>query len=109
GNRYHQGIVIDIQNKKEAEDKLHKSEEKYRRIVETAGKGFLLMDENMKVVDLNAAFSRMVGISPRKIIGKRLIDMVTEEYHALFTGGGEIHVTILKSAFPTSGNDTGHD
>jgi len=89
GDRYHQGIVIDIQHKKEAEDKLHKSEEKYRRIVETAGKGFLLMDENMKIVDLNAAFSRMVGMSPRKIIGKRLIDMITEEYHALFTGGGE--------------------
>jgi len=80
GNRYHQGIVIDIQLKKEAEDKLHKSEEKYRRIVETAGKGFLLMDENMKIVDLNAAYCRMVGIAPGKIIGKRLIDIVTEEY-----------------------------
>ena len=37
GNRYHQGIVIDIHQRKEAEDKVHKSEEKYRRIVETAG------------------------------------------------------------------------
>ncbi|MCK5248866.1 MAG: PAS domain S-box protein, partial [Spirochaetaceae bacterium] len=89
GNRYHQGIVIDIHQKKEAEDKVHKSEEKYRRIVETAGEGFLLMDEYMKIVDLNAAYSRMVGISRNKVIGKSLFDMVTEEYHALFTTDGE--------------------
>jgi len=69
--------------------KVHKSEEKYRRIVETAGEGFLLMDEYMKIVDLNVAYSRMVGISRNKIIGKSLFDMVTEEYHALFTTDGE--------------------
>jgi len=89
GNRYHQGIVIDIDQKKEAEDKVHKNEEKYRRIVETAEEGFLLMDEYMKIVDLNAAYSRMVGISRNKIIGKSLFDMVTKEYHALFTTDGE--------------------
>jgi sigma-B regulation protein RsbU (phosphoserine phosphatase) len=89
GNRYHQGIVIDIHQKKEAEEKVNKSEEKYRRIVETTGEGFLLMDEYMKIVDLNAAYSRMVGISRRKIIGKSLLDMVTEENHALFTTDGE--------------------
>ncbi len=89
GNRYHQGIVIDIHQRKEAEDKVHKSEEKYRRIVETAGEGFLLMDENMKIVDLNAAYSRMVGISRNKIIGKSLLDMVAEEYQTFFTSDGE--------------------
>ena len=89
GNRYHQGIVIDIHQKKEAEDKLHKSEEKYRRIVETAGEGFLLMDENMKIVDLNAAYSQMVGISQDKIIGKSIFDMVPEEYQAFFTTNGD--------------------
>ena len=89
GNRYHQGIVIDIHQRKEAEDKVHKSEEKYRRIVETAGEGFLLMDENMKIVDLNAAYSRMVGISRNKIIGKSLLDMVAEEYQTFFTTDGK--------------------
>jgi phosphoserine phosphatase RsbU/P len=89
GNRYHQGIVIDIHQRKEAEEKVHKSEEKYRRIVETAGEGFLLMDENMTIVDLNAAYSRMVGVPQSKIVGKRFFDMVSEEYQALFTTDGE--------------------
>jgi len=89
GNRYHQGIVIDIHQRKEAEDKVRLSEEKYRRIVETAGEGFLLMDENMKIVDFNTAYSRMVNILPDKIIGTFFFDMVTEECQAFFTNHGE--------------------
>ena len=85
GNRFHQGMVIDIHQRKEAEEKVHKS----RRIVETAGEGFLLMDETMKIVDLNAAYSRMVGFPRGKIIGKHLFDMVSEEYQALFTTHGK--------------------
>jgi sigma-B regulation protein RsbU (phosphoserine phosphatase) len=89
GKRYHQGIVIDIHQRKEAEDKVRLSEEKYRRIVETAGEGFLLMDENMKIVDLNAAYSRMVNILPDKIIGKFFSDMVSEDCQVFFTTHGE--------------------
>jgi len=89
GIRYHQGIVIDIHQRKEAEDKVRLSEEKYRRIVETAGEGFLLMAENMKIVDLNAAYSRMVNRLPDKIIGQFFIDMVSDESQSFFATHGE--------------------
>ncbi|MBT8344925.1 MAG: PAS domain-containing protein, partial [Desulfofustis sp.] len=40
GNKIHnQGILIDITERRRAEEKLKKSEEKFRRIVETAGEG----------------------------------------------------------------------
>jgi sigma-B regulation protein RsbU (phosphoserine phosphatase) len=78
GTRYHQGIVIDIHRRKEAEDQLRKSEEKYRRIVETAGEGFLLMDATWKITDINAAFRRMLALTPEAIIGKSLIDLIPE-------------------------------
>ena len=68
GIRYHQGIVIDIHRRKEAEEKLRKSEEKYRRIVETTGEGFLLMDESLKIVDCNSAYARMVGLTREELI-----------------------------------------
>ena len=80
GTRYHQGIVIDIHRRKEAEEKLRRSEEKYRRIVETAGEGFLLMDDALKVVDLNAAFAEMIGRSREALIGKRLFQTTSFEY-----------------------------
>jgi sigma-B regulation protein RsbU (phosphoserine phosphatase) len=89
GVRYHQGIVIDIHRRKEAEEKVRKSEEKYRRIVETAGEGFLLMDETLKIVDLNNAYCRMVGYSRNELIGKSLLKMVTEDYRQFFSAKRE--------------------
>jgi sigma-B regulation protein RsbU (phosphoserine phosphatase) len=89
GVRYHQGIVIDIHSRKEAEEKVRKSEEKYRRIVETAGEGFLLMDETLKIVDLNNAYCRMVGYLRNELMGKSFLNMVTEEYRQFFSAEQE--------------------
>jgi sigma-B regulation protein RsbU (phosphoserine phosphatase) len=89
GVHYHQGIVIDIHRRKEAEEKVRKSEEKYRRIVETASEGFLLMDETLKVVDLNNSYCRMVGYSRNQLIGKSLLNMVTEDYRHFFSAKRE--------------------
>jgi sigma-B regulation protein RsbU (phosphoserine phosphatase) len=79
GTRYHQGIVIDIHRRKEAEDQLRRSEEKYRRIVETAGEGFLLMDKTWKITDINATFRHMLELPPDAIIGRRLTDLIPED------------------------------
>ena len=64
GNKiFNQGIVVDITERKLAEDNLRKSEEKFRRIVETAGEGFILMDEDLHIMDVNDAYCRMLGYS----------------------------------------------
>ncbi len=75
-----EGISIDITDKKHAEQQLRQSEEKYRRIVETAGEGFLLMDEDLTIVDLNEAYCRMIGYAPDEILGKSPLDFSTEEF-----------------------------
>jgi len=85
GIRYHQGIVIDIHRRKEAEEKLRKSEEKYRRIVETTAEGFLLMDKNLIIVDMNNAYGRMTGYSKKELIGKSLLDLATEKYRVFLS------------------------
>ena len=59
---------------------LRKSEEKYRRIVETAGEGFLLMDEDLVITDVNDAYCNMIGYSRAELIGKTPFDLATEEY-----------------------------
>lgn len=85
GERFHQGIVIDIHERKEAEEKLLKSEEKYRRIVETAGEGFLLMDKDMRVIDLNSTYTDMVGLSRTELIGQLASVMVEEGHQHLWS------------------------
>lgn len=86
GIRYHQGILIDIHRRKVAEEKLRKSEEKYRRIVETAGEGFLLMDKSLTIVDLNSAYARMVGCSRSKLIGQKPFAADSEEFLQFWIG-----------------------
>ena len=81
GNKTHnQGILVDITERKLAEDELRKSEEKFRRIVETAGEGFLLMDENLRIVDVNEAYSRLLGYSREELIGKTPLDLATDDF-----------------------------
>lgn len=80
GERFHQGIIVDVHERKEAEEKLRRSEEKYRRIVDTAGEGFLLMDENLCIVDLNTAFARMVGREKDDLYGTNPFAQGTGEY-----------------------------
>ncbi len=75
---YNQGILIDITVRKTAEEKLRKSEEKFRRIVETAAEGFLLMDEDLQIVDVNEAYCRMVGYAKKELIGKTPFDLMTD-------------------------------
>ncbi len=81
GNKtYNQGILVDITERMLAEEKLRKSEEKFRRIVETAGEGFILMDENLTIVDVNDAYCRLLGYSRAELLGKTPMDLATEEF-----------------------------
>ena len=59
---------------------LRKSEEKYRRIVETAGEGFVLTDENLIIVDVNEACCRLLGYPREYILGKRPYEMASQEF-----------------------------
>lgn len=80
GNKTHnQGILIDITERKVAEEKLQKSEEKFRRIVETASEGFLLMNEDLTIVDVNNAYCRMLGYAREELLGKTPFDLASDE------------------------------
>jgi PAS domain S-box-containing protein len=65
-----------------AEQEVQKREEKYRRIVETAGEGFLLMDQNLIINDVNAAFCKLIGFNRSEIIGKTPLDFSKENFKA---------------------------
>ena len=87
GNKIHnQGILVDITERKVAEDALRKSEEKFRRIVETAAEGFILMDEDLVIFEVNDAYCKMLGYSREEIIGKRPIDLATDEFRHFILG-----------------------
>jgi phosphoserine phosphatase RsbU/P len=81
GNKTHnQGILVDITERMISEEKLRKSEEKFRRIVETAAEGFVLMDENLSITEVNDAYCTMTGFSREELIGKTPLDLATDEF-----------------------------
>lgn len=85
GLRYYQGIVIDINDQKVTEEKLRKSEEKYRRIVETAGEGFLLMDEAFNVIDHNSAYAEILGYPGKDLTSHPPLGIDPHKFLQLFS------------------------
>ena len=63
-----------------AERQVRASEDKYRRIVETAGEGFILMDDNHRILDVNESFCRLLGFARDEVIGRRPFDFGTEDF-----------------------------
>ncbi len=86
---HNQGILIDITKRKLAEDALRKSEEKFRRIVETATEGFLLMDEKFVIVDVNNGCCRLLGYGRAELIGRTPLDFFTDQFRQVMSSNRE--------------------
>ncbi len=69
----------DITERRKAENKLRKSEEQYRTLIETANEGFWLMDENHVTVHVNEAMTKMIGYSETEMVGERVEKFFFEE------------------------------
>jgi sigma-B regulation protein RsbU (phosphoserine phosphatase) len=86
---YNQGIMIDVTPRRLAEEALRKNEEKFRRIVETAGEGFVLMDDHLRIVEVNDSYCRMLGYRRDEILGKTTFDLATDEFRQFIYGSRE--------------------
>lgn len=75
------GEIEEARQRIEAQEKaLRKSEEKFRRIVQTAGEGFILLDRDLAVLHVNDAYSSMTGYSRAEMIGKTQKKLRREEF-----------------------------
>lgn len=61
---------------------LIESEAKYRRIVDTANEGILILDEHAEVVFLNAHLAKMLGYTLDELQGHHVTDFMLQEYLA---------------------------
>jgi PAS domain S-box-containing protein len=64
-------IVTDVTRRRETQQALEKSEEKYRRIVDTSNEGIWVTDENFSITFSNQRMADMLGYSIVEMIGKR--------------------------------------
>jgi len=72
------GVTRDITRRRQAEEVQHQSEERFRRIVETAQEGIWTLDENDKTDFVNQKMAEILGYSPEEMIGMSLYDLMDE-------------------------------
>ena len=71
---------MDITDRRKAENALRESESRYREILDGIQEGIGILDEDEIIRFANSAFARILGESlPEKIIGKSILDFVTED------------------------------
>ncbi|HMB44605.1 MAG TPA: PAS domain S-box protein, partial [Candidatus Methanoperedens sp.] len=89
-------MVEDITERKEAEEKLQKSEEKYRTLIENIQDGvFVIQDGEIQYI--NEFFSRLAGYEVEEVIGKDFVEFIAPEdririadYYIRWEGGEKV-------------------
>ncbi len=75
------GVLADINERKQTEDALRESETRFRSLIESAPEA-ILVQSGGQFVYLNPAMLRLFGASrPEELLGTNLMDRIAPEYH----------------------------
>ena len=79
--------VQDITERKQMEETLRKSEEKYREIINTSIDGVISVDSHMKILVWNQGAERIFGYTGKDMLGQTMIKIVPERYREVMSKG----------------------
>jgi len=72
-------VARNINERRQMEEALRESEEKYRNLIETASEGIFLMNAEFKITYANEITAEMLGYTHEEIIGRPVMDFIPEE------------------------------
>lgn len=79
-------IELELQNQelKVAKAAIHTAAEKYSNFFEFASLGFLMIEENGKIIDANTTTSNLLKTKKSKLVGTYIEDYICENYKLIF-------------------------
>ena len=86
GKPYVLACTRDITARKAAEDALRSREAQYRAIFDGSADALVLWDRQIRIVDVNAAFTRMYGFTAEEVIGDSFGDRLSPQEVQVRTG-----------------------
>ncbi len=78
------GTVQDITARHRMEEELRESEAKYRRVIDSAGQGFWLIDPQRRTVEVNAALRDLLGYGEAEMHGRTPMEFTDEAGRGVF-------------------------
>ena len=77
-------VARDINERRQMEETLRESEEKYRNLIETANEGILVIDAEHRITYVNEKMADMLGYIREEIFGKSVRDFTDDEGKIVF-------------------------
>ncbi len=84
GKHILQIIILDDRVRKQAEEILSESEERYRSIINATAEGFWLINPRLETIEANESLCRMLEYSREEMLGKKPFDFTDEENRKIF-------------------------
>ena len=81
-----QRLEQELAERKAAEEKLRQSEQRYRRLVDTASEGIWELDEQYMTTYVNRRMAEMLGYEPQEMVGRKLSEFLFEDDLASLPG-----------------------
>ncbi|MEJ2690657.1 MAG: PAS domain S-box protein [Deltaproteobacteria bacterium] len=104
------GTAQDITERKSAEEKIQKSEEYIRNILDTVDEGFILVDRNYRILTANRAYCEQVGGSLEEVLGRHCFDVSHKCTSPCYEKGEECSVNkVFASGVPSTAHHRHED
>ncbi len=101
-----QGVLVDITDRKRADEELKKAEERYRTLVESSPDGILTLDSSGHIIDCNHGACSLLGYPRERLCGADTKAMLTNKATAARSsvradldaaGAAELEVELMRA------------